>query len=427
VPPTWPDDDGIGDDADDDVAFDAPLAAPLHPDDRLWRHPSEMAWGVAPPAATAASIGAPKPEARTWVVAVTSGLTGAALALGMVVLFVGIGAGTTDRVTDRVGVRDRLADPMVAGDAESANAAAVAVARAVIPSVVRLEVRTARGTTTGSGVVLRDDGHIVTNAHVVDGARSITILQPDGTAVTGRLVGADALTDIAVVAPDDDDADDLAWEPAVRGPAAELTVGEPALTVGSPLGTAGAPSVTLGVISALDRRVSLVSGGVLHGMIQTDAPITGGASGGALCDRTGRVVGITTSAFAGESSATGFATPMETVWRVAESLIDDGVVHHVWLGIEGADLDVTRSSILGLTASVGGGVVVDRVLAGSPAEDADLRPGDVLVSVDGARLSSMSDLVVALRDHEPGDDVTLGVERDGDVGTATVTLGEREG
>jgi S1-C subfamily serine protease len=423
VPPTWPDDEGIGDDDADDLAFDAPLAAPLHPDDRLWRHPSEMAWGVAPPAAAVAAA-EPKPEARTWVVAVASGLTGAALALGMVVLFVGIGAGTTDRVTDRVGVRDRLADPVVPADA---TAGAVAVARAVIPSVVRLEVATERGTTIGSGVVLLDDGHIVTNAHVVDGAHTITILQADGTAVAGRLVGTDTLTDIAVVAPADDDADDLAWEPAVRGPADELTVGEPALTVGSPVGTTGVPSVTLGVVSALGRRVSLASGGVLHGMIQTDAPIAGGASGGALCDGSGRVVGITTAAFAGEPSSTGFATPMETVWPVAEALIADGVVHHVWLGIEGADFEVTRSSILGLTATVGGGVVVDRVLAGSPAEDADLQAGDVLLSVDGTSLSSMSDLVMALRDHRPGDRVTLGVERDGDVGATTVTLGEREG
>lgn len=427
MPGTWPDDDAIGDDDADDAGY----VAPVHPDDRLWRHPSEMAWGIPPSAAMTPAFGTPtvngggdKPVARTWVIAVTSGLTGAALALGMVVLFAGIGTGPTDRVIERIGVRDRLADPMTVSETDDVTAGVVAIAREVLPSVVRLEVGTSEGTNVGSGVVILDDGHILTNAHVVDDARSITIIQADGTAVNGQVVGADTLTDIAVVAPDDPRLT-VDWTPAVRGPAGDLVVGEPVLAVGSPLGLAGAPSVTLGVVSSLSRRVSLVSGGTLHGMVHTDAPITGSSSGGALCDRMGRVVGLLTSAFVDESPASGFATPMETAWRVAESLMDDGVVHHVWLGIEGVDLDATRSSILGLQAPIGGGVVVDRVIADSPAEDADLESGDVLVSLDGEPLSTMSDLVLSLRDYEPGDRVTIGVERDGEVDEALVTLTER--
>lgn len=411
MPGTWPDDDGFG----DDDADDTPLAAPVHPDDRLWRHPSEMAWGVPPPSAAAPAV-PPRPPARTWVVAVASGLTGAALTLGLLVLFTGLtpaGPGP-DRTVDRAGARAELPS----SPAAAATAGVVTVAQSVLPSIVRLDVTTTRGAlATGSGVVVLDDGHILTAAHVVDEARTITIVQSDGTTVAGRLVGADPVTDLAVVAPVDHA--DVDWVPAERGPASELDVGEPALVI-------GAPSVTLGVVSGLGRRVGLTDGGTLHGMVQTDAPIAAGASGGALCDREGRVVGITTAAVAGPPTG-GFATPMEAAWPVAEALIEDGVARHGWLGIEGGDLDVTRVSILGIAGSVRGGVVVDRVVAGSPAEAAGLRAGDVLTRLDGAPLASMSDLVVALRAREPGDRVTLEVERGGRTGRATVELTERPG
>lgn len=441
MPGSWSDDDGLGDDdhadghADGDV--DSPLTPPVHPDDRLWRHPSELAWGVAPPTSlSAAGAGSSTGSStdpghaggssgtRLWALALTSAITGAALTLGMVALFAGIGREGTERVVERIGVRDRLADAMVADTTEGV----AAVAQSVIPSVVRLEVQHAGGSAVGSGVVVLDDGHIVTNAHVVQDATAVTIIQADGTVVPGTVIGSDPLTDVAVVAPDDD-VTGVEWIPAVRGPASELVIGEPAVAVGSPLGLAGAPSVTLGVVSALGRRVDLVDGSVLHGMIQTDAPVADGSSGGALCDRAGRVVGITTSRFVDTNAAIGFATPMEAAWSIAEALMAEGVVHHVWLGIEGTDLDTAPSSVLGLTGATAGSgvgaVMVERVLPDSPAAAAGLEAADVLVALDGARLTSMSELVLALRSYRPGQAVTLDLERAGQPRQLTVTLAER--
>lgn len=412
----------------------------MHPDDRLWRHPSELAWGVAPPSSTppagipavAAMPGGPggpgpgDPSGgwtsgpRLFTLALTSAFTGAALTLGLVALFAGLGSEGNDRVVERIGVRNQLADPMVADTTEGV----VAVAQSVIPSVVRLEIQHDGSTAVGSGVVVLDDGHIVTNAHVVEGATGLTIIQADGTSVPGTVVGADPITDVAVVAPDGETAG-IVWTPAVRGPASELVIGEPAVAVGSPLGLAGAPSVTLGVVSAIGRRVDMVDGGVLHGMIQTDAPVADGSSGGALCDRAGRVVGITTSRYLDSGASIGFATPMETAWSIAEVLMSDGVVHHVWLGIEGADLTATRSSILGITGTGGGGVVVERVLPDSPAEAAGLEAGDVLVSLDGDHLFTMSDLVLALRTYRPGQHAVLELDRNGERHQLDIELAER--
>lgn len=423
MPGTWSDDDGVGEEDNEET----PLGGPVHPDDRLWRHPSELAWGVAPSGAEGPSRAVAPPveghqraaAPRLWALALTSAFTGAALTLGLVALIADFGPGGTDRIVERVGVRDQLADPMVGNATEGV----AAVTRQVTPSIVRLAVETDEGSTAGSGVVVLDDGHIVTNAHVVDGATSILIVRADGVGVRGDVVGADPVTDVAVVAPLGAD-DDLEWVPAIRGPAGELSIGEPAVTIGSPFGRSGTPSVTLGVVSALGRWVPTASGGVLHGMIQTDVPVAGGSSGGALCDRSGRVVGIATSHSSDQQGSVGYATPMEAAWAIAQDLIADGVVRHVWLGIEGADIDATPSSILGLTG-IGGGVVIERVLPDSPAEAAGLRAGDLLVGVDGDRLSSMSELVLALRRYRPGDDATIELERDGERAETTVTLAER--
>jgi putative serine protease PepD len=412
VPGNWPDDEPVGDGDDE-----SPFAPPVHPDDRLWRHPSELA---SAPLHRAAAPGGPPPggsaTGRPWGLVVTSGLLGAAVALGAVVLLGGLDTRGSERIVERVGVRDQLADPFAPRPASGLPN----VVASVSPSVVRLEVDGDGAHVSGSGVVLLDDGHIVTNLHVVAGARSVTIVLADGTAVAGEVVGIDEVTDLAVVAPADDD-NTVTWTPAVWGSAGDLRVGEPAVALGA-AGDGNEPMAVLAMVSALDRRVWVTSGLTLHGMIQTDARIDDAASGGALCDRAGRVVGLITAAGAGDEES--FATSMDAAWDTAEALIAEGVVHHVWLGIEGADLDTSTSSVLGVTAA-GGGVVVERVMTASPAELAGIEAGDVLTALDGRRIGSMSDLVLGLREYRPGDTATFTVLRDGEHHDLAVALIER--
>jgi S1-C subfamily serine protease len=347
-------------------------------------------------------------------VALASGVLGASLAFGVIVLLGGLTTTRpTERVVERVGVRDQVADPLSGRGAPGLPT----IVESVHPSVVRIEATGPRGTTAGAGVVLLDDGHIVTNAHVVAGADTVTILRADGTTVAGDVLGADADLDLAVVAAR---GDGTGWVPAVRGSAGDLQVGDAAVLV---LPTAaGSPTASVGVVAALQQWVDAGDGTSRHGMVQTDLAVGAEASGGAVCDATGMVVGIATSV--GSAEGTGFATPIELAWSAVESILRDGEVHHVWLGVEGADLDATRSSLLGID-SPGGGVVVLQAMGDGPAAAAGIVDGDVLVAIDGERLASMSQLVVALRAHRPGDVVELSVVRDGHPRPIAVTLGER--
>jgi putative serine protease PepD len=420
VPRSWPDGEPAGD-PDDDGVDDDRLLPPVHPDDRLWRHPSELAWLTAPGAAGPAADPPPSISSpavgrggRSWGVAMASGVLGASLAFGAIMLLGGLSTRPTERVVERVGVRDQVPDPLSGREGPGLPT----IVASVHPSVVRIESAGPGGTTTGAGVVLLDDGHIVTNAHVVAGAETVTILRADGTTVAGDVLGADAELDLAVIAAR---GTDTGWVPAVRGSAGQLQVGDAAVLV---LPTAaGSPTAAVGVVAALERWVDAGDGTSRHGMVQTDLTIGAEGSGGAVCDATGMVVGIATAAGSGDGR--GFATPIEVAWSAAESIMADGEVHHVWLGVQGADLDATRSSLLGID-SPGGGVAVLQVAAEGPAAAAGIGEGDVLVAVDGERLTSMSQLVVALRAHRPGDVVELTVVGGGATRTVAVTLGERD-
>lgn len=414
VPGTWPDGDDDGDEPD--------VGTPVHPDDRLWRHPSELAWtapgaGPTPPPAAASALPArgPRPT-RHWALAITSGLTGAALALGVVVLF----SGAAGRGADPDAAVGRLTS---AGTAATTPTGLASVAEAVLPSVVRIEVEDGTsGATGGTGVVLLDDGHVLTSARTVDGATSITLVVADGTAVPAQLVGIDHLTDIAVVAPARGHADDVTWVPASLGEPGDLDVGEAVVAVGAPLSGHRAASVSLGAVAAVGRRISTLRGEALHDMIETDVPVAPSAAGGALCDRSGAVVGLTTTS-SSETSGTGFATPIDAARAVAEALMHDGVVHHVWLGIEGSDAALASGAVAGLSS--GGGVLVERVLAGTPAEAAGLQAGDLVLAVDDRETASMGELVSTLRGYAPGDEVELDVRRGTEPMTIAATLGER--
>ena len=234
---------------------------------------------------------------------------------------------------------------------------------------------------------------------MVDGAQSITAIMADGSKVKATLVGADPMTDVAVVK-----LGGPSRPFATLGTAATLKVGQLAVAIGSPLGLAGGPSVTVGVVSALGRQVDATNGSRLLDMIQTDAPIAPGSSGGALVDDDGDVIGITTAVAVGDGGP-GFATPIDIAHDVGEQLITTGKVTHVWLGVEGEDADDDLAGQLGIT----GGAVVKNVVAGSPADKAGITATDVITDVDGNQVISMGALVLAMRSRRPGDRITIGL------------------
>ncbi|MFO8075204.1 MAG: S1C family serine protease [Actinomycetota bacterium] len=296
-----------------------------------------------------------------------------------------------------------------------------AVAEAVLPAVVRVDIdgRTASG--NGSGVVYRSDGLIVTNHHVVASGDDLTVVFADGVTEPAEVVGSDELNDLAVLSVDGEDL------PTVAVGAAEgLRVGELAVAVGSPFGLEG--TVTAGVISALDRGIDVdgPSGAslTLPRVIQTDAPINPGNSGGPLVDGRGRLIGINSAILtAGRpaNAGVGFAIPVDIVADVADELIDHGVVVHPFLGVEGETVEGAEAAELG----VDGGAEVLAVRPGSPAEEGGLEAGDVITAVGEQEVTSMVELVVAVLTFEVGEAVEVAYRRGQTTASTTVELAER--
>jgi S1-C subfamily serine protease len=377
-------------DAGDGLSDDESSAGWISPDDRLWRHPSEVA--LAPRAVHRA-------EPRLWTVAVLAGVIASMLTSATIVA-----AGGFRRTV--VKSASFTAPTLKIADTGTASATHVEqIADQLRPAIVQLDVETDSGKASGSGVIFRTDGHILTNQHVVEGAHSITAILADGREATAKLVGADEDTDIAVVK-----IESVYTPAATLGTAAALRAGQTAIAIGEPLGLAGGPTVTVGVVSALGRQVSSKDG-LLLDMIQTDAPISPGSSGGALVDGAGAVIGITTAIAVTDVGAEGlgFATPIDVARDVADQLIATGHAVHVWLGIEGEDLSRPMADSMG----VAGGAVVKKVWSGSPAASAGLTPADIITNVDGHAVAGMAGLVVALRTRKPGQIVKLTVHRDG--------------
>ena len=279
----------------------------------------------------------------------------------------------------------------------------------VIPSIVTVEVGTeANGTFvptgSGSGVILDTLGNIATNDHVAGGGTAARVVLSDGRIYGAELIGTDPLTDLAVL---NISATDLS--PISFGSTDDLTIGTPAIAVGSPLGLEGGPSLSVGVVSALGREVQTGPETILYGMLQTDAPITSGSSGGSLVDADGALIGITTA-------VGGFATPVEIVERVTAEIIATGSVSHALLGIAGdTAYDATED---GGSAPVG--VDVREVTPGSAAASAGIVVGDVITAVDGIDVLTMDELITALRRVGGGDSITISLS-DGRTVVATLT------
>ncbi len=273
-----------------------------------------------------------------------------------------------------------------------------------------LHVHPARG--IGSGFIIDDKGHILTNHHITTGSREIEVALTDGRAFEGKLVGSDPANDLAVVKIDTRD-----LPVAELGNSSELRVGQTVIAIGNPFGLAGGPSVTVGVVSALNRHI--LAERVYEDLIQTDASINPGNSGGPLLDLTGKVVGINTANIPG-AQGIGFAIPINTAKAVLDDIVKYGRVTRPWLGVIG--LDVSREIARRFTLAVGSGIFVMQIIPESPAERAQLQSGDVIVGIDNTQLDSMEGLQREIRTRRAGDSVSLVVVRGSEEGKVTVTL-----
>jgi S1-C subfamily serine protease len=278
------------------------------------------------------------------------------------------------------------------------------VARA-LPSVVLIE----RSGALGSGVVLDDGGHIVTNAHVVGNARTFTVTTSDGAKHEATLSGAFPQGDLAVI-----DVQGANLQPATFADSSQVKVGELALAIGNPLGLQS--SVTQGIVSSTSRTVPEGNGVALPSLIQTSAPINPGNSGGALVDETGAVIGIPTlnGGINGQPApGIGFAISSNTVTSIARQLADKGQVSNsprAWLGVDVRSVPQR-------------GAFVAAVVRGGPAADAGIRPGDMIARLAGKPVPTVDDLAVALAELKPGDRVPVDLHAQTGTRTVHVTVG----
>ena len=289
----------------------------------------------------------------------------------------------------------------------------------------------------GSGFVYDNLGHIITNAHVVDGASKATVTFLDGSQYDAEIIGKDKFTDIAVIKVSEKP---RLLHPLQIGDSSQLRIGEQVAAIGNPFGLSG--SMTSGIVSQMGRLLpSQDSGFSIPDVIQTDAAINPGNSGGPLLNMKGQVVGINTAiqSISGGNTGIGFAVPSNTAIKIVPSLIEDGEYHHPWIGISGRDIDPDLARVLELKDAKG--FLIITVVDGSPADKAGLKgmtatqvidgkeypaDGDIIISVDDKEVRKISDILIHLqREKSVGDMMVLGVLRDGEFMHKFLTLVER--
>jgi S1-C subfamily serine protease len=282
------------------------------------------------------------------------------------------------------------------------SAAVIGVAQRVLPSVASLRVRGRRGEGAGSASVLTSDGFLLTSAHVVEGANQATAAFTDGTEMTADVVGRDALSDLAVLRARSD-----VPPPVELGNASQLQVGQLVVALGNPLGLAG--SVTAGIVSGLGRSLPTREGRVVDEVIQTDAALNPGNSGGVLADSRGRMVGVNT-AVAG--IGVGLAVPINsTTQGIITALMSSGRVRRAWLGIAGNQAPLPPALAAKLARR--DGLRIAQVISGSPAESAGLRAGDIVVAVASEPIPSTTVLQRRMVEAAIGRRVEITVWRNG--------------
>ena len=289
----------------------------------------------------------------------------------------------------------------------------------------------------GSGFVYDNLGHIITNAHVVDGADKATVTFLDGSQYNAEIIGEDKFTDIAVIKVSEKP---RLLHPLEIGDSSLLQVGEQVAAIGNPFGLSG--SMTSGIVSQIGRLIAAQDSGFsIPDVIQTDAAINPGNSGGPLLNMRGQVIGINTAiqSISGEFVGIGFAVPSNTVSKIVPTLIEEGKYPHPWIGISGKDIDPDLARVLDLKQAKG--FLVITVVDGSPADKAGLKgmsqtqiingeeypaDGDIIIWVDDKEVRKISDILIHLqREKSVGDEMVLGILRDGDFMHLTLKLVER--
>ncbi len=388
--------------------------------------------GAGPPAAPGPQASAPARRGR-----------GAAALLLACLLSGGVGGGVVHALDDDPAATVTGGATAITRGTAAPTAAtpgsAQAAAATIGPSVVTIAVtgqqsvnggfgqtRSQPVSGTGSGIVLRADGYIVTNNHVVAaavGGGTVSVTFSNGRTVPATIVGTDATSDLAVVK-----VDQAGLTSAVFADSSKLAVGQPVLAVGAPLGLSN--TVTEGIVSTLNRPVRTGEAGATEqsviDAVQTDAAINPGNSGGALVDLAGQVVGVNSAiASTGDGSGgqsgnigVGFAIPSNDVAEVSQELIAHGKAIHPQIGISVGDAPSAADG------TPGRGAVVQAASDGGPAASAGLQPGDVITKVDDRPVTDADSLIVAIRAHDPGDTVTVTYRRGGATQTASATLAE---
>jgi S1-C subfamily serine protease len=290
---------------------------------------------------------------------------------------------------------------------------------------------------SGSGIVYDDDGHIITNNHIVENGTRYFVIFPDLSAVEAIKVGNDSNSDLAVLRIDSSVLPPDRIKPAIFGNSSMVNVGEQVLAIGTPLGLSN--SVTYGIISQVNRTLPLNDNlqFSIPNVIQLDAEINHGNSGGPLLDLNGEVIGVNSATKTSSVSLSGsqqqveipvsglsFAIPSNIVQKVANSIIDDGTYEHPYLGIQGATLTPSVRLMNNIDDETNG-YLVSNVTSGSPAENREIRPGDIITTVDGIPIKNAEDFTSLLENKSIGDSVKLGIKR-GDLNTViAIELEER--
>ncbi|MCU1353278.1 MAG: hypothetical protein JWM05_2487 [Acidimicrobiales bacterium] len=393
------------------------FGAPLPPEDRLWRHPSELgSRGPGAPSHRTDPLSEPWPplplpelvgvdpvgvrSRRSGLVAViaVSCLTGAVIALGVAV------ATRPTTIVQRPVAQVTLppARPTIAFGA--APVPAEVIARSLGPTMARIDVRRGTRWISGAAALVDDQGNLLTVATLVAGAGQVIVTFDDGRARRASLTGVDTLTGLAVLHAS------VPGRHPVAFATSRVSVGEPVALVGGPIATAtkGAnhSTVSTAIVRATGRLVT-TAGTALHDMLQIDRDVLADSSGGVLTNRQGEVVGVAIADQPGDG--VGYVVPGDVAEQVAGSLVADGTVHRAWLGVQAVDLDPPSASELDVT----GGARVTHVTRGGPAATAGVRVGDVIVAMDARRIGSASDVVVALRSMSAGQRTRIEVLRTG--------------
>ncbi len=281
----------------------------------------------------------------------------------------------------------------------------------VIPSVVNIsEVKLIRDAYlhvhpvpgVGSGFVIREDGYILTNAHVVLGSHETKVTLENGKIFSGEIKGIDTMMDLAVVRIE---ANGLHVPEMAKD--SNLKIGQMAIAIGSPLGLVGGPTVTAGVVSALERSVQ-TEVTFMEGLIQTDAAINPGNSGGPLINSSGLVIGIN-SAIIPFAQGIGFAIPIEPAMWIAEQLMERGEVIRPWISINAVDVNPKLVAYYNLPTDKG--VVITKLVPGSEADRSGIEVGDIIIQIDDAKINNVKDLIKVITKHEVGDIITMGLFR----------------